>query len=114
MARRFSMLYFILSFFTIAMYSQNGVIQGTITDSETDEGLIGATIVIQGTTKGTITDFDGNYALTNLNTGTYNVVISYISYDQVIVQVKVGEEPVNLNYTLKPTTIGIDEVVVKK
>lgn len=104
-----SLIYF------LATQAQTGSLKGRITDTETGEELIGATIVIQGTTKGTITDFEGNYVLDDVSYGTYNIVISYISYDQQIKQIKLSDDqPVVLNAALKPATIGLDEVVIKK
>lgn len=54
-------------------------ITGTITDAETGDPLIGANVLIKGTTMGTVTDFDGNYSLT-VNEGDM-LVISYTGYD---------------------------------
>ena len=99
----------------VSIFAQQGSLSGKITDAETGEDLIGTTIVIQGTTKGTITDFEGNYLLDNISPGSYNIVISFISYDQQIIQVKItGGETTVLNTALKQATIGLDEVVIKK
>ncbi len=57
-----------------------GVIQGKLTDYETGEGLASATIRIEGTTIGTNTDLDGNFQITAVPVGTYNIVISYLGY----------------------------------
>ena len=93
--------------------SQTGVIKGAITDANTKESLIGATIVIQGTSKGASTDFDGNYQIDNVKTGTYNLVISYISYDNQIIRAEVTEGKVTaINIALKPASLDIDEVRV--
>ena len=62
------------------LFGSTGSIQGKIIDAITGEELIGATIVISGTTTGTISDFDGKYMLTNLQPGTYTINISYVSY----------------------------------
>ena len=43
--------------------SQTGVIKGNITDANTKESLIGTTFVLQGTTNGAISDFDGNFKI---------------------------------------------------
>lgn len=51
--------------------AQSGKITGTLYDAETGETLIGATVGIQGTTKGAITDIDGKYLMLNVATGTY-------------------------------------------
>ncbi len=102
-------------FLNVKSFSQNGSLAGKITDAETKEELIGATVVIQGTTKGAITDFEGNYMLENISPGKYNIVISYISYNQQISQVEiVAGQTYKLDVMLKPATIGLDEVVVKK
>jgi TonB-dependent receptor len=93
--------------------SQTGVIKGTIIDANTNESLIGATVVIQGTAKGASSDFDGNFRIDNVKAGSYNLVISYISYDNQIVRAEVteGKETV-LNFALKSASVDIDEVKV--
>lgn len=98
---------------SLASRSQTGVIKGVITDANTKESLIGATVVIQGTTKGASTDFDGNYQIDKVKAGSYNLVISYISYDNQIIRVDVteGKETI-LNIALKSATLNIDEVKV--
>ncbi|MBN2613487.1 MAG: carboxypeptidase-like regulatory domain-containing protein [Bacteroidales bacterium] len=105
-----------LSLFVIVKsWSQAGNLSGKITDAETGEDLIGATVVIQGTVKGTITDFEGNYILDNISPGKYNIVVSYISYDQQIFQVDISSgATTTLDVKLKSATIGLDEVVIKK
>ncbi|GAB4402842.1 MAG: TonB-dependent receptor [Microscillaceae bacterium] len=79
------MLYqiFCTSFFLLlssVAFAQNGTIRGTITDAETGEALIGVTVVVEGTTNGAATDLDGKYTL-QLAPGTYNLKISYVSYE---------------------------------
>ena len=48
------------------VFAQSGKITGTLLDADTKEPLIGATVGIQGTTKGAITDVDGNYLMLNV------------------------------------------------
>ncbi|MBN2487178.1 MAG: carboxypeptidase-like regulatory domain-containing protein [Bacteroidales bacterium] len=105
----------LLLLFVKNTYSQTGSIKGIITDSLTGEELTGATIVVQGTTKGTIAGFDGSYMLDGLTEGTYNIIYDFISYDQQIVKciVRPGET-VTVNIGLSSASIGLDEVVVKK
>lgn len=101
--------------FQITFYSfaQNGTIKGSITDAKTGETLIGTTVLLQGTTTGTITDFDGNYVISNVAPGAYNLVYSFVSYETQIhrVQVERGQETV-LNVTLSPASVDIGEVQV--
>lgn len=98
---------------SISGIAQTGVITGNISDSNTKETLIGATVALQGTTNGAITDFDGNFRIDKVADGTYNLVISYISYDNQIVRVVVSggkSDPVSIQ--LKPATVDIGEVKV--
>ena len=53
------LILFMAVFFTGNALAQSGKITGTLLDAETNEPLIGATVGIQGTTKGAITDIDG-------------------------------------------------------
>ena len=71
----------ILIVFTFLANAQNGKLVGKIVDGKTGETLPGAAVVIEGTTVGTASDFDGNFSLGNLKPGKYNVVCSYITYE---------------------------------
>ena len=71
-----------LFIFTVLIsQAQSGKIVGKIIDGKTGETLPGATVLIEGTTKGVSSDFDGNFTLGGLQPGKYNLVASYITYD---------------------------------
>lgn len=71
-----------LHFIASAIYAQNsGVIQGSVIDKKTQETLVGVTVAIDGTTKGTQTDIDGKFKLTGIPTGSYNVKASLVGYE---------------------------------
>ena len=80
-------------------------ISGIVLD-ETGEGAIGANVVVEGTTIGTVTDFDGQFEL-NVPDGKKNVVISYLGYKTVTVPAKP-----NMKVTLQTESQQIQEVVV--
>ena len=109
-----------LALLLIIMSSQNifsqegGIIRGTITDKNTGETLIGVNIIIEGTTTGTVTNFDGNFNLLNVPAGKVNLVFSYISYaTQTVSEIEIESGAVKtLNIILAPATEKIDEVVV--
>ena len=85
---------------------QAGAIKGKIVDSNGDP-VIGANVMVKGTTNGCITDIDGNFSLKDAK-GT--LVISYIGYKTEEVQVK-GHET-NLKIVLKEDSELLQEVVV--
>lgn len=66
--------------------SQTGSISGIIQDSKTRETLIGANIIIQGTTIGVSTDIGGKFKIRDLKPGKYNLEISYISYKPLLLE----------------------------
>jgi outer membrane receptor for ferrienterochelin and colicin len=94
--------------------AQNGSISGQVRDFKTAETLPGANIMIEGSVSGTITDFDGCFALEALQPGTYAIRISYISYEAVIltgIQVEAGKNT-TLEIKLKEATTTIDAVSI--
>ena len=76
-----------LLFLGATMFAQTtGSLQGKVIDVGSDEGLPFANIVLEknGTqTTGTQTDFDGNYNFSNVEAGTYDVVVSYVGFPTV-------------------------------
>ncbi len=72
------LILFILSGLTF--HAQTGRISGSVLDAKTGETLPGATILIEGTTKGAAADFDGKFSINNVPVGKVNLVISFISY----------------------------------
>jgi outer membrane receptor protein involved in Fe transport len=100
--------------FTISFAQEKGSIRGKVIDAGTGESIIGATVVIENTTTGTITDFDGNYSI-DLKPGTYNIKISFISYEtQKFTDIAVSPGDVKIiNANLKEATTELEEVVIK-
>ena len=96
-----------------SVFAQNGTIRGTITDAETGETMIGATVVIKGTTNGAATDIDGKYTI-SVAPGKYVLVVSYVSYQTKEVkdiEVKPGQVVVQ-DVKLGNDTEALDVVVV--
>lgn len=82
-------------------------VKGKLTDAQTGEPLIGATISIKGETQGTVTDIDGNYSIDVYPNASLN--FSYIGYETV--EAEIGGESI-LNFSLETAATDLDEVVV--
>ncbi len=67
----------------LASAQTRGVLQGTVTDEATGEGIPGATIVIDGTSRGAAANVDGEYKVAGVVAGEYTVVISSIGYGTI-------------------------------
>ena len=114
-----SMLLFLMGTTTGAAYAVpvSGITDVEITQqSETCTGVvkdgtggtvIGASVIVKGTTNGTITDFDGNFTLTNVKNGDV-IQISFVGYKTQEIKY-VGQ---SLNIILKDDTEVLDEVVI--
>jgi hypothetical protein len=91
-----------------------GSISGKVIDANTGETIIGANVFIDGTSLGAATDLDGKYFIKNIPTGSYTVIISFISYSKTkITNVVVDKsETTILNATLSAEAIQVDEVIV--
>jgi TonB-linked SusC/RagA family outer membrane protein len=96
---------FLLCLFPLGAMAQSAV-KGTVND-DSGEPIIGASVVEKGTTNGTVTDFDGNFAL-NVKSGA-TLVVSYIGYTTQEIAVN-GQSTINV--TLKEDNALLDEVVV--
>jgi outer membrane receptor protein involved in Fe transport len=99
---------------SITIAQTKGSISGKITDKATNEELIGASVLIVGTTTGASTDLDGTFTLKSLEAGTYQLRVSYISYQTTVVSkviVNAGQSTV-VNIQLDPATTELNEVVV--
>ncbi len=103
----------LLSLLISTYYSfATGIIRGTVIDGETSEPIMSANVMIKGTTKGTVTDFDGHYSI-KLEAGTYSVLVSSIGYSKTeLTEVVVKEgEVTSLDITLA-TGESLNEIVV--
>lgn len=65
---------------SVAVFAQTGKISGKVSDKKTGETLIGVTVKIKGTTKGSSTDVEGRYSIGALTTGKYTLEVSYVGY----------------------------------
>lgn len=91
---------------SFATTQQAGICKGLVKDA-TGESVIGASVVVKGTTNGTITDFDGNFSLDGIKKGDV-IVISYVGYQTQ--ELKWNGSP--LNVILKEDSKTLSEVVV--
>ena len=98
MARKFLLLS-VLFIFGVTVFAQKQTITGIVKDSITGETIIGANVVLQGTTTGTTTDINGNFSI-QLNKGKYTLQVSFIGYTTVFKPITVTDSPLNLTFNL--------------
>ena len=96
------------------LYAQtSGKLAGRILD-DGGNPMVGANVLIEGTTQGAATDFDGYYVIINVRAGIYNVRIGYLGFkSQIFENVRISpDKTTTLDATLLPEVIEGEEVVV--
>ncbi len=105
---KFAVLFILSAIFMISTaFAQQVTVSGTVVDKDSQEPLPGVSIVVEGTTTGTITNFDGEYTL-DVETGV-SLMFSYIGYANFTQVVSTGG---TLNVELEVSTESLDEVVI--
>lgn len=111
--KRLKAVYFtvFLLCFTLASLAQQQTVSGTIFDEDTNP-MTGATITVQNTNLGTVTDSEGLYYL-ELNPGTYNLEVQFLGYKNAVQGIEITNKNLTLNFYLIKTNEKLDEVLVK-
>lgn len=91
-------------------YAQS-IVSGTITD-QTGELLPGANVILKGTSQGSVSDFDGNYTITNVEDGTYTLSATYLGFKSYTQSVTVAGEDLTVNFVMNEDLESLDEVIV--
>ena len=112
--KRSLLVYFVMMVLSSSAWAQTGAIQGTIVDGETEEPLVGANVVLEGTTVGTITDVEGSFTLGNLPEGTQAVTVTYVGYEPLQYPVNViADQTTDVgDIEIVSSAIGLSEIEV--
>lgn len=103
--RKFTVLLFMLLLSAGFVCAQQFSIRGTVIDKKLNEPIIGASVLVKGTSNGTITNIDGNFSLSNVSKGSV-LTVSYIGYQtqeitfngtQTFLKVELGEDSQTLD-----------------
>jgi len=109
------MLFVIFSFLASSVNAgTDGILEGRVLSKETKEPLIGVTVAIVGTTQGTSTDLEGNFKISNLEAGSYDIKFSNVGYQATVykaVAVRIGLKT-KLTVELIPSAVELAEVEV--
>ncbi|MEN8120836.1 MAG: TonB-dependent receptor [Bacteroidota bacterium] len=100
----------LISFFTFSLNAQN--IIGHI-ENEKGEALVGANVSIKNSYKGTITNANGRFEITNLKPGNFTLLVNYLGYEQAVYQLELKSNSPEIKITLSVSENLTDEVLVK-
>ncbi|RPI06187.1 MAG: TonB-dependent receptor [Ignavibacteriae bacterium] len=106
----------LLLFTFTALFAQNvGKISGVVTDAQNGEPLIGANIIVLGTSLGAATDIEGNFFILNIPAGKYDLQASLIGYTKVVHRDVIvnSARTTDAAFKLKGTTLETEAVTIE-
>ena len=95
-------------FFSLCLFSQERDIEGSVADKESGMPLLGVNVIVEGTTQGTTTDFDGNFILPSVQEDA-TLVFSYLGFKTLKIKVAGRTQ---FDVQLDADTEALDDVVV--
>ncbi|MBT8394115.1 MAG: TonB-dependent receptor [Bacteroidia bacterium] len=104
-------LIWLLMLATSFIYSQN-TLKGNIINSETNETIPFANVYFPELEKGSITNEEGEFKLSHLPNGRFNLVVSSIGFETYSEEITIYDEQLNKIFTLNPSVVEMDEVIV--
>ena len=105
---KLNLMLIIFALLSTTAFSQTFDVNGTVKEKGNDLPLGGVNVLVKGTTNGTTTDFDGNFTLRNVTSGS-TLVFSYLGFKNVELQVS-DDSPISV--TMEEDAQSLDEVVV--
>lgn len=103
----------------VTVLSLNGIISkaaditGRVYESANKKPLLGATVIVNGTTTGAVTDEQGRYTIKNLDDGTYTLVISSLGYNKEQKTISIiGNKPLKLDFYLTENVEELESVLI--
>jgi TonB-linked SusC/RagA family outer membrane protein len=106
--RKPGLILILCSVLALSSYGQVRTITGTVSSSDTKETLPGTSIVVKGTTTGTVTDIDGRYSI-SVSSAEAVLVFSFVGY--VSQEILAGGQN-TIDVVLEPDKVSLDEIVV--
>lgn len=107
-------LAFLIAFFATAFaFAQTGTIRGFVYLKDSGEPVLFTNVVLQGTTIGNATDVNGYFSITKIPAGTYNLIVSTIGYDSLIIPVNVKSGDISTQKLfLSKSNVKLKEIVI--
>jgi len=110
----FGICFLLLLFAVQTTFAQGvGSVKGTVYDRINKETLPGANVVVKGTSIGAASDLAGKFSLRNVPAGNQTIVVTYIGYEPISMQVEIfSNRTLQQDFRLSPTAVEGEEVIV--
>ncbi len=107
------LIFILLVFLPQFIAAQQGSLKGVVKDAASGDLLIGANVFIPDLGIGASSDVDGSYTIAKIPPGTYTVTARYVGYKQTTEEIVIrANSTTAFDFTLEPTAVQLDELVV--
>ncbi|MEY3574441.1 MAG: hypothetical protein RLZZ617_1039, partial [Bacteroidota bacterium] len=105
----------VMGFLPLSLWAQTASLTGIVRDKSTNETLIGAAVLVKGTTNGSSTDLDGKYLISGVNPGKVTLLVQYLGYNPLEVTgvMAVAGKTERMDLYLVPSSTALSEVKVE-
>ncbi|TVR34789.1 MAG: TonB-dependent receptor [Balneolaceae bacterium] len=93
-------------------FAQTQTLRGAVFNAESGEPLTGATVILDENSYYGVAGLDGTFIIRNIPLGTYEVAVSYISFETHRQTITIGTEPLRLEFRLSPSVSELGELTV--
>lgn len=107
-----SLFFFFCFSFVQTIFSQQSYIRGRVTDSESQQPLKGASVYINNTTIGTVTNDNGEFEMGPFQPGRYEVIASYVGYDPLLYSAEIKTTGIRIIFKIEKKEQVMREVLV--
>ena len=104
--------FILLLILPLVVSGQGGNIKGYVKSGADSSYVAGATIVLKGTTLGTVTDKNGFFLIGNVKPGNYTLRASFLGFETKEQTILVGKSENKIEFSLIPSDIDLNEVVI--
>ncbi|WP_103664042.1 TonB-dependent receptor [Gracilimonas amylolytica] len=94
-----------------AAFAQSAI-RGTVTEQGSGEPIIGANLILMGTSQGNATDLNGEYVIRGVEPGTYTIRVSSVGYITITEEITVGSSDLELDFELELTSASLTALEV--
>ncbi len=99
---------------SVALGGTTGKLAGRVTDRQSGAAVVGANILLKGTTLGASTDVDGYYFIINVPPGAYEVAVSCIGYNRMTYRSSIQvDRTTTLDVRMASASVDMEEVVIQ-
>ncbi len=88
MKRKLTLMLALLFVWTGVAWSQGVTVKGVVTSEEDGLPIVGASVLVKGTTQGTITDVDGNFMISGVKADSKTLIVSFVGMKSKEVAIK--------------------------